>query len=253
MTKQPRPYVVAGCPIRDRAWAIPDWVSAMRAQTRPPDLMIMLVEDSPADIAALEKCGFKPPHLTSDGYYFTLPAGEGGSQRIPGPNRYSMSNLARARNRLVDLIVELVPATHFWSCDSDIRPSPTTLEKLLAANKQVIGAPVRTSETVWTFMSDYRTGEPWRTGHEHLLMEHGQLTGRPFEASFVGACVLHDLGVFSSARYADHPRGEDLPFCMALFASFISIWLHPTAHTLHHMSRDRPPLSSDPSVFPCPV
>lgn len=155
------PFVVVGCPIRNRAWALPRHLAALRAQAREPDAYFYLANDCddhtrkvgnmPCDgtIACLHDASVDvngvepgPARLRFD----ILNTGDPGSERVATADspRYSTANLAAVRNEWVRRCLEHWPqASHLWSCDSDVIPDPDVLEKLLAADVPVCAAVVR--------------------------------------------------------------------------------------------------------------
>jgi GT2 family glycosyltransferase len=156
-------------------------------------------------------------------------------------------------------------ATHLWMVDSDVLPEPDCLALLLAADKDVVAAPVRNGEKAWNFMTGEMGGVPYRDAIAHWVLMEAMADSEhygPFLVSLLGACTLVRRAVLDTwvgvdpavgvdaphqppqplVRFAPHPRGEDLAFCAAARAAGYQLFVEPRARCAHWMDPDKEPL-----------
>lgn len=239
--------IVAGGPIRNRAWCVRDHVLAIDAAAHEADEDLRycyVLGDSTDDthealLAALRETRRK--------YYLVNrpdPAGVGHSRDSSA--RYDLHNLARARQQWVD-IAKLNEPTHLWSVDSDVIVHPSSLSQLLAANCHMSGARVRLSEhnpDVYNCMMFWgHDAQPYRYGSRHEAGLADWLY--PVPCYWVGACILYRTEVFTElgCAYFDdsiastHPlRMEELGIVRKLRSLDIRPQWVPSARTTHLMT-----------------
>ena len=241
--------VVAGGPIRQRAWCVERHVQALHqaALHAGVELFYNYVVGESSDGTAGELA--KAIQATGRDYGLTWvdnPPGVGHT-RDHG-NRYSMHYLTQLRQQWVDMSPP--DATHLWAVDSDIIVRAPTLRRLIDADGLMVGANVRLSEhnsnvrnVMFEWRGDYTSGEPYRTGREHYFVGHNDTV----RASWVGACVLYRRSVFDEngfdCRY-DEPsvltqpsiRMEELGILRKLRVRGVVPWWCPDARTNHLMT-----------------
>lgn len=225
-----QPFVVAGCPVRSRSWAIPRHIAALMAQERRPDALCYLVNDdgppdpetgldtlgafqycvpticesqyAPDDVAQRPNTGVPYIQRIHVELYNTAIAGTGNTQRVAddrGP-RYDIANLAAVRNRWLAVVRREFPeATHVWSCDSDVCPDPNVLQLLLDESAPIISAVVRNNSgddevpgayNFWCGWDEIKY-EPRRQGSEMYAVHYGQKDlAVAIRVTMTGACVL---------------------------------------------------------------
>jgi GT2 family glycosyltransferase len=250
---------------------LPAWLAALAGQARRPDQTLLLINDSSDQSWAIANgpwwtCMSVP---RVDPFLWTVHAerydtGHPHYERGSGYTVDHHANLASVRNRWIERALAQWPqATHLWMVDSDVLPEPDCLALLLAADKDVVAAPVRNGEKAWNFMSGYRhhegSVEPVRMPGEAEMLAAGAL---PFEVALLGACTLVRRAVLDTwigvdpavgvntphqppqplVRFAPHPRGEDLAFCAAARAAGYQLFVEPRARTAHWMDPDKEPL-----------
>lgn len=245
------PFVVAGCPVRNRGWIVEDHADALTDQSTlpPPNRIFYLVNDCEEDDLTEDTLGqlvYEGRDWISFEVFNTGHPGwhrgsrEDGWKTGPHPTYHedNCANNARVRNRWIERALKLWPqATHLWSVDSDVLPKKDCLERLLAADKDIVAAVVRNGERAYNFMLDWIDFEPARTGHEADAVAGDA----PFPVSLLGACVLIRREVLVReplVRFAAHPRGEDFPFCEAARLAGYQLWVEPRARTEHWMGKD---------------
>lgn len=272
----PEPFVVACCPIRNRAWAVMKLYDALCGQGRPPERLLFVEGDS-EDRTRDEILGLiadidqVPGSVGPPGVYLRrFDTGCPGWSRDGNP-RYSINDheaLARVYNECIDeALRRWTEATHIWMIDSDVEPAPDVLALLLAAEKDVVAAAVRNSPGAWNFMSGrshFRDlswspetdGDPRRNGTEGAVLFREE----PLPVALVSACVLYRREVLERletwdeltdgttvhrprCRFAPDPRSHDFGMMRALRAAGIQPWVEPRARCAHwYYGPDREPL-----------
>lgn len=269
-----QPYVVAGCPVRNRAWIIERHVAAVKEQAPRPTCFYLVNDSDDRTEQFLYEC---MPGALDD--YEVFDTNHQGYTRT-GEHRYhddQHANLASLRNHWIERALELYPqASHLWMVDSDVVPDPDCLEKLLAADKDIVAGVVRNGDGAWNFMTVselvHGVGDvPTRTRVDEVNLHHET---DPFEVSLLGACVLvkrevlerktqekaefFDATIFyqpsvPAVRFWSHPRGEDFTWCSAAKAAGFDLWLQPLARTMHWMSETEALYSLTTSSSPSPA
>lgn len=225
-------FVVAGCPAKNRAWALEQWVGAMKSQSRRPSALYVLFNDDEDTLYRIPRGTIQSSWMLWD----TVNTGDPGYDRIYP--RYSTANLATVRNYWIERAIHRWPElTHLWSCDSDVLPDPDVLDKLISADKPIISAVVANHATGAVF--NYFTGEdadgPRRHGLDSVVWSMAEV---PFEVTMTGACILIRRDVLDAGvRYADHARGEDVAWSVAARKAGFPLYVHPLART-SHIQRD---------------
>lgn len=236
--------IVAGGPIRNRAWCVRDHVLALDAAAREADVDMIycyVLGDSTDDtntalLSAIKKTG----------RCFTIidrsdPPDAGHSRT--GTPRYSLHNLAQARQQWVSVSLCDVPS-HLWSVDSDIIVHPSSLVHLLDSYAHMAGARVNLSQhnpNIYNCMTRWaHDAQPYRNGDEHKCANFIY----PIQCAWTGACVLYraevfdDLGCeyYNSTIANTHPlRMEELEIVRKLRDNGIKpVWV-PAARTTHLM------------------
>lgn len=274
------PFVVACCPIRNRAWAVMKLYDALWGQGRPPERLLFVEGDS-EDRTRDEILGLiadidqVPGPVGPPGVYLRrFDTGCPGWSRDGNP-RYSINDheaLARVYNECIDeALRRWTEATHIWMIDSDVEPAPDVLALLLAAEKDVVAAALQNSPGAWNFTLGYgdskRFGQPapFRTGEEATAIAFAESDaqiglGAPMQVTLVSACVLYRREVLERletwdeltdgttvhrprCRFAPDPRSHDFGMMRALRAAGIQPWVEPRARCAHwYYGPDREPL-----------
>lgn len=212
--------MIAGGIVRNRAWCLDRHLDAVFAN-RPGAAFYVTGDNIDDTVAILRRRTSVLEHST----------GFPGYERS-GEHRYHSSNMGPLRNLWASEAVLRWPSlTHLWVVDSDVIPRPDALSRLLAINKDVVGAwvPGCTPCAGW----DMDTHQAARTGKEHL--EDG-----PFPATMLGGCYLISRSAWDRGlRWGEHPQGEDGFLGDSARALGISLWADPGARCDHLMRRDR--------------
>jgi hypothetical protein len=235
------PFVVVGGPVRQRSWVVARHIAALDACR--VNAFAYVLGDSTDNTDSV----IRDAHNATDvpRVMFTRPDAPGAGYDRIGPPRYSMANLAEARQAWVEAVLRAFPcATHLWSCDSDIIVDPNVLRLLLAVNAPMVGANVALnySLTARNVMTGWENNAPRRRfGDADLTNLH-----MPVTCTWVGACVLYERRVFEPAdagglacsfTAGDPTRMEEAGIVTRLHELGVSpVWC-PQART-SHVQRD---------------
>lgn len=116
--------IVCGCPIVNRAWAIPTWMRYLSVQTVRPDQLVFVVsrsDDSTEEVLREHAALYQfPIHVVADDQ---IPHDRSDNKRF--------HTLAGLRNELLATVRNTWPDARFLSLDSDIMlRDPATIERL---------------------------------------------------------------------------------------------------------------------------
>lgn len=241
--------IVAGGPIRNRAWCVRDHVLALDAAAREADVDLRYCYVLGDSTDGTHDTLLSALRETRRKYYIIYrPDPDGIGHSRDGEHRYSLHNLAQARQQWVDVSILNSPS-HLWSVDSDIIVHQSSLSQLLAAGCYMAGARVQLSELnpdIYNVMfqwdqSPIGPGQPYRGGNEHKFA--GWV--HPIPCTWTGACVLYRSEVFTElgCQYwnddiaATNPlRMEELSIVRKLRDNNIRPWWVPAARTTHLMT-----------------
>ena len=213
------PKVVVGCPMRNRAWVLPEYIGALiRLQHFNPEwkqplvrglFMVDRSEDETErvlrDLTPESIIRAVPPELeTTAGHR----RGEYG--------RDGYAHMAAVRNAYVEAFLE-TDADYLFSVDSDVIVPWDALQHLLSLQdgRSLVGLGISNlpgrpldGRVPGNFMCKRK-----ECG-DALLHPEEYPTAGTLDVDVVGACYLIPRLVFDAGvRYAPDPQGEDLPFC----------------------------------------
>lgn len=206
------PKVAIGCPVRNRAWILPEYLAALDKIDYPQVQFLFLENDSDDDTRwILDDWTFSRNDYADFICWRTgAEAWERGDYSLNG-----YANLATVRNQFVKSILEYTDADYLFSVDSDVIVPPDALQRLLehADENTIVGAAISNipgqpldGSTPGNFMIE-------RNG----MMVHPNpypLSGL-LDVDVIGAVYLIPRKALESGvRYAAHPQGEDIAFCI---------------------------------------
>lgn len=216
--------LLVGCPIANRAWALPEWFRCLDAQSRRPDGLVFVhsgyAGDDPSSYredptwlaceAGAEMLGV-PIHLHHDPGFWH-----------PRHDNQRFHTLARLRNVMLDL-ADGLDADQFLSLDSDIMlRNPDTIQTLLGLIDEgwATASPVtwlhpagKGSWAVNAGLWNHASGPvpSWvRPDPEGLPW------GANIRIDIPMAAMLMNRKVIEKVRYRWHEGGEDIGFAHAL-------------------------------------
>ncbi len=215
--------IAVGCPVRNRAWVLPEYLQALNDIKHDALQFLFLVNNS---TDATEMVLHKWMSERSDGRYANIyrhdemnPVGHARGEY--GRDRYA--NLASVRNRFVDLFLT-TEAQYLLSVDSDVIVPPDIITHLLrlADARTIVGAAI---SNIQCCELDGKLPGNFMTHQNGVLVHPPEypLSGS-MAVDVTGACVLIPRAILAAgARYAAHPQGEDIPFCATATALGASI------------------------------
>ena len=219
--------VIVGCPVKDRAWCLPDWFEAVEAQGVDVEYLFIYTPGSDETEEVLLQ------HTTN---ILIEPTGRSETE-IAGHlwgdiNKYAY--MAHMRNELLRN-AHAMGADYFFSLDSDIILPPDGLKRLLSyasTHPGVVAPKVNMSwgATNWNVMSwvdpkyprmAERSLVPPKTGQHHVVM----------------AAMLLDRDAIDRGLWVAHHQGEDIGFSVHAWKEQIPLWWVEEIHCQHWMRR----------------
>lgn len=219
--------IVVGCPVKDRAWILPWWFEAIRAQkidveiyclyTASEDDTELILKDNDAHVIHDLREGRKRNDI--DRHIWGL----------PGNYQY----MADLRNDLLQLVIERADPDYFFSLDSDIILPEHGLERLLTfaqnhagivapAVNMIHGVPPQWNVMIWD--EKYRPG----TAHRSTMSN----SGAPVDV--IMAALLFSREALE-CRWRFHTQGEDLGLCIDAAKKTVTRWWLPSVRCDHWM------------------
>lgn len=227
--------VLVGCPVRERAWILPDYLARLSAletwetlgslDRRSPVRFHFVVQpsaDRTEEIIA-DWCAGRPN--ASWGRVTGAPAGW---RRDAGASRYSIPWLAAIRNVLAERA--LAAGCDLLSVDSDVL-APSHVLRVLSSRARPVCAALL-SNTPGLPAGDPGAAPNGETVDGDRL---GAVLG-PVRVRWTGACCLYAREVLASGvRWGPHARGEDVEFCRRAWSAGWSCWLDTSLRAEHVM------------------
>jgi hypothetical protein len=221
--------IVVGCPVRDRAWCLPDWFEHIEKACEqvgetPHYVFVGDPKQDRSSFAAIDSScvyyGRDRDILGLDEIYEPY-------KRVWNLGRFE--HMARLRNTLLRRVRELAPE-HYWSVDSDILVAPTTLESALDARSQFGAVGSR------CYMTEKGKSAPSYA----MLLGHG-LT-RPdskgcFKVDVIMAVKLMSPEAYN-VDYDAHRQGEDIGWSIAAKENGVRLGWDGRTISKHLMSED---------------
>lgn len=204
--------IVMGCPVRNRAWVLPEYLAALSAIDYPEKSCLFLVN----------ACQDTSPELVYT--YLRTHKGLAVEYNRPHPpghrrgeyNRDGYRYLAGLRNAFLELFLAQTDGEYLLSIDSDIIAPTDIIAKLLplADHATIVAAAI--SNVAGRSLGGGVPG--------NFMLYDGQSAHHlaSYPASGVlavditgAACLIPRAILMKGVRYAPHPQGEDIPFCLA--------------------------------------
>lgn len=229
------------CPVKNRAPFLPHFFQTLRALDYPKrDLAMLLVDDGSTDGSSELLRAFADECTADYGItrLWTLESSEEAntSSRDVRDRMQLFRHLAWVRNFLLDAVT-ILQCDAQLSVDSDIFMAPRTLTALLQRSVPYVSALV---------VNDNHDGtryEHWSRRRTNVAVYSGggfvHDTTYPLcsliESGMAGACyVARYDALYSGARYAFHPFGEDAGYALQLRARGIPIYVDTTPRLAWH-------------------
>lgn len=201
------PKIAIGCPIRNRAWILPEYLEALQEIDYPSKVYLFLENDSEDEsLYILQQ--IKPDMLQS------IKTGADRWRRGEY-NQDQFSHLAEVRNQFLEMFLQ-TDADYLLSVDSDVIVPPDILTRLLelADEKTIIGAAISNvagkpldGATPGNFL--IRLNE---YSGSYIHPPHYELSG-VMDVDVVGAVYLIPRkAIKDGVRYGENSQGEDIYF-----------------------------------------
>lgn len=218
------PKIAIGCPCRNRAWILPDYLKALESINYPNKQYIFVENDSTDDtLDILQEFKFKHESTQLDMLRHTAD--------VPGEgrNEYSQNeykNLCEIRNYFIERFLVMTDADFLFSVDSDIIVPPDILDEdihglwaLSCKGNEIMGAAISNipnteidGHTPTNFM--VKRGDSFIHPPTYPLSEL-------FRVAMVGAVSLIPRKILQQMYdtnkgkvYKPHHQGEDLGFAL---------------------------------------
>lgn len=211
MTANRRPKIMAGGPVRDRAWICYEWIAALLCQDYPPDRIVALVNDSNDETQEILE--WYAQHFQQIEVY-RMDFGCQVDNNIRGQTQRDYRQFAQVRNAWLNLRQD---EDYLWMVDSDIICPPDTLWRLLSWRLPLVAALVHNDELFHTGW--HTNGLKWLDpsigpDEGYWWPETYMQSSKLEEVDVTGACLLiHRSVLDQGCHYREHLYGEDAPFC----------------------------------------
>jgi hypothetical protein len=206
-----RPKIVIGCPIRNRAWALPKYLKALLDLDYSNKVFLYLENDSnDSTLPILQEFATNEwlAQVFSESF-----AGPGHSRGEYNQDGYA--HLAALRNRFLDFFLE-TDGNYLLSIDSDVIPPPETVKRLLGLmdGKTIAGAAL--CNVAGQKLDGHTPGN-------FMIEQDGQIVhpdpyplSGVMDVAVIGACyMIPRQAIMDGVRYSANPQGEDIPWCLS--------------------------------------
>lgn len=218
--------LVVGCPVKDRAWILPDWFSALESQGVDYEALFILSPSEDDTEAILKE------------HEATILWDERPGRPLYEIDQHcwgSVDNydyLSSMRNRMVEEAMAR-GADYFFSLDSDIILPPGGLKQLLrfAQGKEGVFSPrvnLATGQVANNVMQ-WDQNTPELANRDVAWPPSGQVD------VVMAAMLLDRVGM--QCRWSSHPQGEDIGFSLDAYTKHIKLWWLGELRCDHWMHR----------------
>ena len=204
------PKIVVGCPVWNRAWALPQYLKALRDLEYPNKAFLFLEDNSTDDtLPILETFQGVCPNQT----WITraaIPDTAGHRRGEYGRDGYV--RMAALRNRFLDLFLE-TDGDYLLSIDSDVIAPPDTVRRLLELMDGATIAGAALCNEAGKRLDGRTAGNFMVKQGEQIIHPDTYPLSGVMNVAVVGAVSLIPRQVIANgARYKPHKQGEDLGF-----------------------------------------
>jgi hypothetical protein len=222
------PKVVVGCPVKERAWCLPEWFTAVESQGVDIEYLFVYSDGDDETPALLKE--------HTDNVFLDVSPSRS-NRDIMGHVWGAMDKyqyMAHLRNGLLNRAFDM-GADYFFSLDSDIILPPNAIKRLLIYSDKhpgVIAPAVNMTwgTTAWNVMhwvdadnpnmAERRIAPP-TTGQHHVVM----------------AAMLLDRNAIDKCIWVPHQQGEDVGFAIHAWKSRVPLWWVEEIRCQHLMRR----------------
>jgi hypothetical protein len=233
--------LIIGCPIYDRAWIFPYWMTCIERQSFPLDQIGFVFVASPEDketIFMLEAWHKRNPQVQV--FDIVYPENVNHFSHAEGSRHWTISkyaNMVKLRNCLLEKVREYSP-DYFFSLDSDILLiNPNTIELLIAhinEDADAVNPLMFMTPTGTNYPSTMKwLNEPGKKAHRDFSFPLGSY----FESDIIMAAKMMSREVYSEVDYCVHEQGEDLGWSANCHEKGYSLYCASYIYAVHIMSR----------------
>jgi hypothetical protein len=233
--------LIIGCPIYNRAWIFPYWISCIQKQflnLEDVGFVFVASKDDTETISLLEDWRDKHPEVSV--FDIIYPENVNHFTHAEGTRNWTISkyeNMVNLRNCLLKKVREYQP-DYFFSLDSDILlVNPNTIQLLIshinsgadAVNTLMFMTPVGTmfpSVMKWI-------NEPGKKAHRDQKFPLGEY----FEADVIMAAKMMSKNVYNNVDYQIHHQGEDLGWSASCAEKGYKLYSASYIYSIHVMSK----------------
>lgn len=233
--------LIIGCPIYDRDWIFPYWISCIQAQSIPmADVGFVFVGSKDDEDTILHMNKWKSYHPEVEIFDILYPENVNHFSHKEGTRQWTMSkyeNMVNLRNILIQKVREYNPE-YFFSLDSDILiKNPATIELLIAHIKDGADAvsPLMYMTPVGTSYPSVMKWLDQPGGRAHRDLEFP--IGTYFKSDVIMAAKMMSRDVYHNVDYVMHQQGEDLGWSGACAEKGFNLYSASYIYSPHIMSR----------------
>lgn len=233
--------LIIGCPIYQRAWILPYWLTCIQNQSVPLKDIGFVFVASPNDYDTVKYLTkWRDNHREIEVFDIVYPEGLNHFSHNEGQRHWTLSkyeNMVNLRNVLLSKVREYQP-DYFFSLDSDILiKNPSTLELLIAHIKS--GADAVSPLMFMTPVGDkYPSVMKWLDNPGGKAFR--ELTfplGTYFQSDVIMAAKMMSKEVYNSVDYKIHQQGEDLGWSANCAEKGYKLYSASYIYAIHVMSQ----------------
>lgn len=233
--------LIIGCPIYQRSWIFPYWISAIERQSidlSQVGFVFVGSKDDEETISMLETWKIRHPEVKV--FDIIIADNLNHFAHIEGQRHWTISkyeNMVNLRNLLLSKVREYQP-DFFFSLDSDILLSnPSTIELLIAHLKDGADAvsPLMFMTPTGTQFPSVMKWLEEAGGRAHRNYEFS--LGDYFKADVIMAAKMMSKNVYNNIDYSIHQQGEDLGWSSNCSKNGYSLYSASYIYAIHVMSR----------------
>lgn len=233
--------LIIGCPIYDRSWIFPYWISLIEKQSVPlNDIGFVFVasKEDVETVSLLEK--WKSLHPEVKLFDIIYPENVNHFSHPEGQRHWTISkyeNMVNLRNCLLKKVREYQP-DYFFSLDSDILiTNPSTLELLMAHIKDGADA-VNTLMFMTPIGVRFPSVMKWLDQERIRAYRDSEFPlGTYFQSDIIMAAKMMSKEVYNNVDYSIHQQGEDLGWSSNCAENGYKLYCASYIYAIHVMSR----------------
>lgn len=233
--------LIIGCPIYDRAWIFPYWISLIEKQSLPLEEIGFVFVASKEDIETVSLLNkWKESHPEVSIFEIVYPENVNHFSHPEGQRHWTISkyeNMVNLRNCLLQKVREYQP-DYFLSLDSDILLKNTSTLELLIAHIKDGADAVSPLMFMTPVGSKFPSVMKWLD--QDLTKAYRDFSfplGTYFQSDVIMAAKMMSKDVYNNVDYSIHQQGEDLGWSSNCAKKGYSLYSASYIYAIHIMSR----------------